>query len=432
MNHKPPALYKGMSQQMLHLAYNALWAVARPLGSVYLANSAKNAALRPRLAPEVPPSSQPPIWIHACSVGETGVARTLAAALKRELAGQPLLFTVSTPTGMEQAQRQLAPLGGLTWCPFDAPGIVRRFLKAARPRMLVLIETEIWPNLQREAERAGIPVVLVNGRLSEKHFHRYQRAARLFAPAFARLTVAAMQDETTRDRILALGAHPDHVCITGNMKYDAVTTTVDAAVRTRIRAHHGIPGDAPILLFGSTRPGDEALAATCWDTLKDEIPALHLVVAPRHLDRIDEALAPFKEPVLRRSTLAKGTLPAGQRIHCVDTHGELTNFYAAASVAVIGGSFSEEVQGHNPLEPAALGIPTLFGPHMGNFAEPAAALCDAQGAISVHGPGDLLPQLNRLLQNAAERRHIGTRARKAVLDRQGATQRNLRIIRELL
>lgn len=417
---------------MLHLAYNALWAAAQPLGRAYLAASKKNAALRARLSPEVPASVFPPIWIHACSVGETGVARTLAVALKRELAEQPLLFTVSTPTGMEQAQRQLAPLGGLTWCPFDAPGAVRRFLMAARPRMLVLIETEIWPNLQREAERADVPIVLVNGRLSEKHFHRYQRASGLFAPAFARLTAAAMQDETTRDRILALGARPDHVCITGNMKFDAVTTTVDAAVRTRIRAHHGIPGDAPILLFGSTRPGDEALAAACWDALREEIPALHIVIAPRHLDRVVEALAPFKEPVLRRTALAKGALPAGQRIHFIDTHGELINFYATASVAVIGGSFSEEVQGHNPLEPAALGIPTLFGPCMKNFAEPAAVLLGVQGAISVHGPGDLIPHLKRLLQDAAERRHMGTRARKAVLDRQGATQRNIRIIKELL
>lgn len=417
---------------MLHLAYNLLWAAAQPLGRAHLATSRKNAPLRARMRPDVPAFPHPPIWIHACSVGEVGVARTLALALQKDMAGQPMLFTASTPTGMEQAQRQLAALGGVAWCPFDAPGTVRRFLHAVQPRMLVLIETEIWPNLQREAERAGIPVVLVNGRLSAKHFQRYQRATGLFAPAFARLTVAAMQDETTRDRIVALGARPDHVCITGNMKFDAVATTIDASTRSRLRAQHGIPAEAPILLFGSTRPGDEAIAAACWKSLRDEFPLLHLMIAPRHLDRVEDALAPFSEAVLRRSTLAKGALPAGQRVHCIDTHGELVNLYATASIAVVGGSFSDDIQGHNPLEPAALGIPTFFGPHMQNFPDPAAALLGVQGAIQVDGPGELLPQLRRLLEDPAERRHMGTRARKAVLERQGATQRNVRIIKELL
>lgn len=417
---------------MLQLAYNALWAAARPLGGAYLAASRKHAPLRARLAPPVPPQAQPPLWIHACSVGETGVARTLAQALRQDLPEVPLLFTASTATGYAQAERVLAPLGALTWCPFDAPGIVRRFLQAARPRMLALIETEIWPNLLLECERAGIPAVLLNGRLSEKHFHRYQRLGGLFQPAFARLTVAAMQDEACAERARAMGVRADHLCITGNMKYDAVATNVEAAARARLRAQHGIPAEAPVLLFGSTRPGDEAIAATLWATLRGEFPALHLMIAPRHLDRVEEALAPFAEPVLRRSTLAQGAFPAGQRVHCIDTHGELTQFYALASAAVIGGSFSAEVQGHNPLEPAALGVPALFGPCMKNFADPAAALLAAQGAIQAAAPGDLLPALGRLLADPAERRHMGTRARKAVLERQGATQRNLRILRELL
>lgn len=167
---------------MLHAVYNALWIAAGPAGRVYLRLSRKNRDLRARLNPQLPPLAGRPVWIHACSVGEVGAARVLAAALKRAYAKVPLLFTVSTRTGHEQAARQLEPLGGLAGCPFDAPGNVRDFVRRAQPRMLILIETEISPNLQRECERADVPVLLVNGRLSEKHFHRYQRARGLFSP----------------------------------------------------------------------------------------------------------------------------------------------------------------------------------------------------------------------------------------------------------
>lgn len=415
-----------------HLLYDALWATARPAGSLWLSASTKHRALKARLAPPLPKTLASPIWIHACSVGEVGVACALAASLKRDLAEVPLLFTASTRSGHAQAERLLAPLGDITWCPFDAPSTVRAFVRRAKPRMLLLIETEIWPNMLRACEEAGIPVILLNGRISEKHFQRYQRLPGLFRPAFARITIAAMQDATYARRIEALGAHPDHICITGSLKYDAVASNVDAHVRSRLRGQHAIPGDAPILIFGSTRPGDEVLAAAVWASLRDTIPGLHLIVAPRHLDRIPEVLAPFNEPVLRRSELKAGRRPNGEHVHCIDTHGELTQFYSLASVAVIGGSFSPEVQGHNPLEPAALGIPVVFGPCMANFAEAVQVLTQASGALQVQTHGELLSVLQRLLADAAERRHIGTRGRKAVLDHQGATERNLRLIRELL
>lgn len=417
---------------MMHAFYNLLWALAWPAGRVYLGRSRKHAALRARLAPEVPASMYQPVWIHACSVGEVNAARTLAVALKREHAEVPLLFTVSTATGFAQAERVLAPLGGLTWCPFDAPWAVRAFLRALKPRMLILIETEIWPNMLRACENEDVPVALINGRISEKHLGRYQRAGGVFRVAFQRITLAAMQDETYAARIRSLGARSDHICVTGNLKYDAVVTNVDAHVRARLRKQHGIPGDSPVLIFGSTRPGDEAIAAVCWSHLRENVPGLHLIFAPRHLERVEEAVAAFAEPVLRRSRLTKGAFPQGERVHCIDTHGELTQFYSIASVAVVGGSFSPDVQGHNPLEPAALGIPAIFGPCMANFAEAAQVLLEVEGAKQVQAPGELPGLLHRLLSDAAERRHIGTRGRKAVLDHQGATERNLRLLRELL
>lgn len=416
----------------MHVFYNLLWALAWPVGRVYLGRSRKHAALRARLRPQLAAPVHRPIWIHACSVGEVNAARTLAAAIKREHAEVPLLFTVSTATGHAQAERALAPLGTLAWCPFDAPWAVRNFLRAAKPRMLILIETEIWPNTLRACEQDDVPILLVNGRISEKHLGRYLRAGGLFRSAFGRITLAAMQDETYAERILSLGARADHICVTGNLKYDAVSTNVDAHVRARLRKQHGIPGESPVLIFGSTRPGDEAIAAACWSHLRENVPGLHLIFAPRHLDRVEEGVAPFSDPVLRRSRLTKGGFPQGERVHCIDTHGELTQFYSIASVAVVGGSFSPEVQGHNPLEPAALGIPAIFGPCMANFAEAAQVLLEVEGAKQVQAPGELPGLLQRLLSDAAERRHIGTRGRKAVLDNQGATERNLRLLRELL
>lgn len=416
---------------MIHAIYNLLWTLATPPGRLYLRASSKNHELLQRLEP--PPALTPGVvWIHACSVGEVGVARSLAQALAQLPASPRLLFTTSTRTGMAQAQRQLAPLGQVAWCPFDSPHAVRRFLRAARPALLLLTETEIWPNLLREARQAEVPVMLYNGRLSARHLGQYQRYRRLFSPAFSSLTVAAMQDETYAARITTLGTPSDHVCVTGNLKFDAVTTNVEASTRSRLRAQHGIPGDSPVIVAGSTRPGDEIMLAASWADLRDAFPAAHLIVAPRHLERADQAAAAFSEPVLRRSSLSKGALPQGERVHLIDTHGELTQFYSLGTAAVIGGSFCSEVQGHNPLEPAALGVPVIHGPHMANFAEAAEVLREARGAITVTGAGDMTQALRRLLSDPAECRHMGTRARKAVLERQGATQRTIRIIQELL
>jgi 3-deoxy-D-manno-octulosonic-acid transferase len=252
---------------LMHVIYNALWAAATPLGRLYFACSKRNAALRARLAPVTPVFATAPIWIHACSVGEVAAARTLALALKRDLPEQALLFTTSTSTGHAQAERQLAPLGGLAWCPFDAPGAVRSFLRAAKPRMLVLIETEIWPNLLREAERAGIPVLLVNGRISERHFERYKKVSSLFHRHSRGSRLPPCRTRATRNASRRLARVADHVCITGNLKFDAVATNVDASTcSARLRAQHGIPARCPRAraLRQYTSRGRSPIAASCW------------------------------------------------------------------------------------------------------------------------------------------------------------------------
>lgn len=412
---------------MTYLVYNAALRAIAPVARIFLRFHPRHRELLARFAPPVPRFVSRPIWVHACSVGEVTAARSIVAGIQLRFPGVPVLLTTSTASGYALA-RKSAPDCAVTWCPFDAALTVRRFLARLRPRALVLIETEVWPNLLREAHRAEVPVLLVNGRISEKHYRRYHRFRVLFRPVFGLLGAAGMQDELYRERIIGLGAVPDFVTVTGNTKFDAVLTEIDAHTRARLRREIGVPADHAILLFGSTRPGDEALAAACWKVLREKYPRLRLIVAPRHIDRIEEAIKPFDEPVLRRTALVSGVTPGNQRVFFLDTVGELVQFYAIADVAVIGGSFFPGVEGHNPLEAAALGVPTVFGPFMKNFAEPARALLDANGARQVRHPDELATALEGLLADPAERRRLGTRGRRAVLAGRGAVERNVDLL----
>jgi 3-deoxy-D-manno-octulosonic-acid transferase len=241
-----------------------------------------------------------------------------------------------------------------------------------------------------------------------------------------------MQSERYASRLQALGLTPERMRITGNLKFDAARDHVGGRDRQRLRMENGFRQQGPVLFFGSTRPGDEALASACWATLREEYPELRLVIAPRHVERAEEVLGLFSEPVLRRSAVKAGQPARGERVFLLDTLGEMPTFLSLATVAVVGGSFYPGVNGHNPLEPAALGIPTVFGPYMSNFDDPAAVLLERGGAQSVACPEDLYLALSKLLGDTAEQRQMGTRARKAVLDHQGASAATVALIAEVL
>jgi 3-deoxy-D-manno-octulosonic-acid transferase len=277
----------------------------------------------------------------------------------------------------------------------------------------------------------GVPVVVVNARISPRQFPTYRRFRWFFRPAFSMLSAVGAQNETYAGRYVSMGTEPDAVRITGNVKFDAVCTGVDARSRLDLRIGCGYGAETPLLVFGSTRPGDEALAAQCWRSLRDRFPDLRLVVAPRHSQRLAEALEPFEdETVALRSDIRAGRVPGDARVLFVDTLGELVAFYSLATVAVIGGSFFPGVDGHNPLESAALGVATVYGPHMGNFPEASEALLARGGALQVAGPEALCAALERLLSDAQACRALGTLGRKAVLENRGATERNADLVVE--
>lgn len=417
--------------RMIYSVYNNVVPIIALGGRVWLQLHPAHRELLARFHPNPPRCAAPPFWVHACSVGEVNTARPIIRALQERFPDTPVLLSTATASGQALAQKDAA--GAVpTWFPFDTRAAVRRFLQAATPRALILIETEIWPNVVRETRRFGAPVIVVNGRLSDKHIARYRRWRSLFAPVFAQLSAIGAQNDDYARRFIEIGADPAVVRVTGSTKFDGVATAIEPRVRARLKAENGFPPEYPMLLFGSTRPGDEVLAAQCWRSLRAEFPTLRLVVAPRHLDRLDEALAAFDEPVLRRSEVKAGRTPAGERVFFLDTVGELVSFYAIASVAVVGGSFFPGVNGHNPLEPAALGVPTVFGPYMSNFTDPARALTGARAAIQTSHPDALCDALRALLRDPGQQRQLGTLGRKAVLDNQGAVRRNVDMIADVL
>lgn len=410
---------------MAFLLYDIATTIAAPVGAVALACSSKHRALIARFVPHVPRFPSSPVWVHACSVGEVSVAKPVIDAMRKRWPDLPVLLTVSTVTGRKMADgfRSDVPV---TWCPFDHRVSVSKFLQRAIPRVLILVETEIWPNLVRCSANRNIPVVVINGRISDKHLHRYMRFSRWLRPVFSKISLACMQNSEYAERIADLGVSPERVCVTGNTKFDGVALRIDPATTDQLRQECGIPPNSKVVVFGSTRPGDERLAAACWHILKQEFEELYFVIVPRHLERLKEVIQEFQgESVILRSDLRSGVRRTCERIILVDVMGELVKFYSLATVAVIGGSFFPGVNGHNPLESAALGIPTVFGPFMRNFIDPAEALVKHGGASQVSAAEHLLPELRRLLSSSEERVLLATRGREAVVANRGAIQRTL-------
>lgn len=414
---------------MTYFLYNIATSLAAPLGAAYLRCRRKHRALLGRFNPEIPSlGSARPFWVHACSVGEVNTAKALVVGMRARWPETPVLLTTSTQTGYELARG----IGPATWCPFDSAACVRRFVRTLNPRALLVVETEVWPNLYREPRKAGVPVVLINGRLSDRHYPRYVRLRRFLKPVLEQLSAAGMQNDEYAQRLVALGVDAARVRVTGNIKFDNTPAAVDPDVLASLRAQMGIEEGRPVLLFGSTRPGDEALAAACWRALRCEFPDLLLVIAPRHLDRLSEALAPLGDErvLLRTQTIAGRTL-TDERVLVLDTVGELAVFYGLATVAVVGGSFYPGVNGHNPLEPAGLGVPTVFGPYMRNFADPARELVIHGGAVQTEA-AELGAALRKLLSDAEARRVMGARAREVVAANRGAVERTLDLLETVL
>ncbi len=359
------------------------------------------------------------LWIHAVSLGETRAASALIDALRARDPSLRLLLTHSTATGREAGQALLRDGDAQAWLPYDTPGAVRRFLRHWRPRLGVLMETEVWPTLQREAQRASVPMVLANARLSEKSLRQGLRLAALMKPAARRMTLALAQTEADAERLRVMGA--PRVEVAGNLKYDIA---VDAALIARGQAWAARLG-RPVLMLAVSREGEEAALLAEW--LKQPAPRPLLAIVPRHPQRFDEIAALMAGAGLklaRRSGWSDE--PPAEALQADawlgDSMREMPLYYGLAGVALLGGSF-EPLGGQNLIEAAACGCPVLAGPHTFNFAEATELALAAGAAERCADLGGAVARGLQLCADSGARRAMGLRALAFSAAHRGAAAR---------
>jgi 3-deoxy-D-manno-octulosonic-acid transferase len=374
--------------------------------------------------------SEPRCWIHAVSVGEAATAVPLVEAITRRWPQLGIVMTTVTPTGARIVADRLAGRAVHRYFPIDLPGPVRRALDAVNPRFFLCMETELWPNLLRALAARGVPSMIANGRISDRSFRRYRLVRFFTARMLAHVRVLAMQSEEDARRIIALGARPERVVVTGNIKSDLIPPEGGGdALWQRLL---GLDDGEPVWVAGSTHRGEEAIALDVYLRLRARVPTLTLVLAPRHPERVAEVERLVRERRLqpvRRSELPKSQ--ARGAVIIVDTVGELAQIYRVASVVFVGGSLAP-TGGHNMLEPALLRKPVLFGPHTTNFRESAELLLEAGGALVVRDGAELEVQMAALLVDAERRRLMGEAAFKAVAGRRGAIKHTLELVERYL
>jgi 3-deoxy-D-manno-octulosonic-acid transferase len=375
------------------------------------------------------------VWLHAVSVGEVQACAPLVSALYQRHPGLALTVTTFTPTGAARARALFGNLAQVRYIPFDLPGAARRFLGRVQPRLAVIFETELWPNLYRECGRRRVPLVLASARISARSVGRYQRLGALFRDTLSQAVVIGAQAEGDAERFRALGAAATSTHVTGNLKFDFEVPPDIAQRGARLRAQYA--PDRALWVAGSTHGGGEEQALLeAHQRVRAAHPGALLVLAPRHPPRFDEvakSLAQAGVSFVRRSQAGAGGAGAGQTCQVVllDSLGELLDFYAAADVAFVGGSLVP-IGGHNLLEPAALGVPILTGPNNFNSAEIARLLIERGAAEVVHDAAQLGARVSALLADAGERERMGAAASAAVDGNRGALSNLLGLIEPLL
>jgi len=361
------------------------------------------------------------IWFHAVSVGEAEAAFPLIRAIKDRFPARTILVTATTPTGSARIREVLGDTARHVYLPYDLPDCVDRFIGHYRPVLAVVLETEIWPNLYRACGKRGIPLAIVNGRLSEKSARGYLRLRSLTRTSLSYVRLLAAQTVDDARRYVAIGANPESVVVAGNIKFDS---ELSADVQDHAKAlRNMVFGGRPIFIAGSTHPGEESQILTAFSALRGRFPALLLVLAPRHPHRIGDVVAECKKMNLA-TRLRSEYKPCDESVDVflLDTLGELRGFYAASDVAFVGGSLVP-IGGHNVLEPAVAGLPVLFGPYMFNFAEIGCKLKESGGGIEVKNAEELALWTGRLLNDESLRREIGDNGKRFVSSNQGAVQR---------
>ena len=415
--------------------YTLIWILVLPLALLRLLwRSRKAPAYRRRWAERLgrfdPPARTGGVWVHAVSVGETQAAQPLIKRLLVEPRAQPVTVTTTTPTGSVRVGELFGDQVFHVYLPFDLPWAVDGFLDRVRPRLLIMVETEIWPNLLARCAARGIPTLLANGRLSARSARGYARLDGFARETFGALGAVAAQSEADAERFVALGAPAGRVRVTGSMKFDmAIRGSVKEQAEV-LRRDWG--NDRPVWVAASTHEGEEEAVIEAHRQVLRRLPEALLVLVPRHPERFDRAAQ-----LVRRAGLAmvrrteRAAVTPDTAVFLGDTMGELPVFLGAADAAFVGGSLVD-IGGHNVLEPAAFGVPVVFGPHMHNFAAISEMLLGADAALQVPDAQGLGEVVLRWLGDASERTRIGENGRRVVEANRGALERTWRMVADLL
>lgn len=370
------------------------------------------------------------LWVHAVSVGETMAVKSLLKELKKRYPESKIVVSNVTETGREIAQ-QLPEVDLCIYFPFDFRLAVRKILKSINPALIIIAETELWPNFLRETAKREIPLVLVNGRISDRSFARYKKLEWAFRDVLGFFSALCMQTEEDRRRIVSLGAVPERVHVAGNLKYDVPVRCLSKQEAGAIREEYHISPPATVLTAGSTHQGEEELILSAYLELLREKIELILILVPRHPERagkVGELLQAAGIKYYLRSTLHEEAPVLGNgEVLLLDTVGELTKMYSISDVVFVGGSLVP-VGGHNILEPAACGVPVLFGPFMNNFREIESLVLQNRGGIRVSDTSALADSLRMLLDDESRRQEMGMNGADMLRRNSGSTVRHMDMI----
>ncbi len=368
------------------------------------------------------------IWIHALSVGEVTSAVPLIKGIRNKFPGYTIIVSVTTRTGKGVADNVLNSIADhIIDGPFDLLPVVSRFVKYIKPDLFILVETDLWPNTLLYLKSNNIPTVLVNGRVSQKSMDRYRRMRFFFNPMFQSFSYLCMQTKRDRDKMIEMGIPSEKLRTLGNLKFDTAPGKVNPLLLSPASL---LPKNRILFICGSTHPGEEKILIDGYSQIRKQYPELFLIIAPRDINRSAEIqllAAGHNLSVSLRSN--NRYLPAD--ILILDTIGELVHFYALADISFVGGSLVEK-GGHNPIEPATMGIPIIFGPNMQDFCEIADALIEAGGATQISGHQQLTEILSTLITSPELRTRQGQAALNCVESQRGVINRHLELIGRLL
>ena len=379
------------------------------------------------------------ILIHAVSVGEVGVADQFIKAFRQQHPGQKFVLSTTSSTGWKEAVKRLLADDIVIYNPLDLPGFVKRALDAIRPSAFIMVETEIWPNLIRECAKRDIPMCIINGRLSDKTAPSYRKLRFWFGPALRAIKMIQVQSALDESRYIAAGAEPSSVMVTGSFKFDVARRNPEKeTVTAKLLEGLDFAGDHAVLMGASTWEGEEKLLAEAYVKLRENFPALRLVLVPRHMERAEGVCAQLR--ALGLNPVRKSEINAGKTkvrplsaadVLLVDTTGEIMGFFPFATVCVVGRTFFSK-GGQNMIEPCLCGVATVVGPETQNFRPVMADLLASDAIVQISSAGALAPELDRLLSDQEARQALGARAEKAVLARRGAVDRCVIAVRDAI